>query len=343
MQIDHYISELLFKTDSITIPEFGTFKLKYAPAVIEVHKKEINPRRKNIVFNPLIKQDDKILSDFIAKKEGIPLNEAQNKIRIFVKKCNEFLQNNKIIEFKNIGRLSLDKNKKIVFVPLETSNFLPDTYGMKPVKAQPIEKKDNAYYQKVDTKHPNKRKYLFLWIILAFFLLLVIGTTAFSFIKPRIAQNIWIDIQGLFSKKHTTTQQNYSDEVLAMPHIFMVAIDSSSLKSRTFAYTDLEPDYQVPFFVKDYATIKNSLPKQLTMDDLPKGKYHLIAGSFSYKSNAEKFVNNLKSRGYKNSRIVSSGQYYRVCFNSYDSKQNALNELAKLKRNVDNEAWLYIH
>ncbi|MDC3153445.1 SPOR domain-containing protein [Bacteroidota bacterium] len=72
----------------------------------------------------------------------------------------------------------------------------------------------------------------------------------------------------------------------------------------------------------------------------PKMKnYHVIAGAFIEKSNAEKLNNSLIESNFNSKILLSQNGYHRVSYNSFESKENAIIELEKLKR-INKSAWI---
>ena len=72
----------------------------------------------------------------------------------------------------------------------------------------------------------------------------------------------------------------------------------------------------------------------------PKTKnYHVIAGAFIEKRNAEKLNNSLIESNFKSEILFSENGYHRVSYNSFESKENAIIELEKLKR-INKSAWI---
>ena len=72
----------------------------------------------------------------------------------------------------------------------------------------------------------------------------------------------------------------------------------------------------------------------------PKMKnYHVIAGAFIEKSNAEKLNNSLIESNFNSEILFSENGYHRVSYNSFESKENAIIELEKLKR-INKSAWI---
>ena len=67
--------------------------------------------------------------------------------------------------------------------------------------------------------------------------------------------------------------------------------------------------------------------------------YHIIAGAFIEKSNAEKLNNSLIESNFNSEILLSENGYHRVSYNSFESKENAITELEKLKI-INKSAWI---
>ena len=103
MEIDHYVSELLYQYDCVVIPGFGGFVANYSPARIHPTQHTFSPPSKNISFNKNLTNNDGLLANQIADAESITYSEANDVISSFVETCNNCLQKGKRVEIKNIG------------------------------------------------------------------------------------------------------------------------------------------------------------------------------------------------------------------------------------------------
>ncbi|APZ45311.1 SPOR domain-containing protein [Polaribacter reichenbachii] len=99
----------------------------------------------------------------------------------------------------------------------------------------------------------------------------------------------------------------------------------------------LEKKIQTATFV-----ISNPLPTiELNVVKEIAKPYHVVAGAFQIKENAEKKVNQLKKQGYNASIIgVNKWGLTQVVFNSYADRNDAINNLYKIQATVSKDAWL---
>ena len=69
-------------------------------------------------------------------------------------------------------------------------------------------------------------------------------------------------------------------------------------------------------------------------------KYYIVAGMFSSRANAENFVNTLKAEGHDAEMFGRKNNLYGVSYGSYESRETAMRELARIKQNKNPQAWL---
>ena len=74
-----------------------------------------------------------------------------------------------------------------------------------------------------------------------------------------------------------------------------------------------------------------------------KKSFHVIAGAFRFPENADRKVNQLLKEGY-NARILGVNKWNLtvVSYGSYSSRNEALENLSQIKKNVAKDSWLLI-
>ncbi len=69
-------------------------------------------------------------------------------------------------------------------------------------------------------------------------------------------------------------------------------------------------------------------------------KYYIVAGCFRDENNADAMVRELINKGYKAEKFGTIGNLHAVSYNSYTNKDEAIRELARIRKEVEPEAWL---
>ncbi|MGM0619680.1 MAG: hypothetical protein ACQETJ_01425 [Bacteroidota bacterium] len=130
MKLGKYIQNLLQENETVIVPGFGAFVSVYKPAEIDEQSDEIKPPSKAITFNPKIRNNDGLLVDAIANKEGISHFEALKKIEDERDEIIYQLDKEEKVTLENAGVLFLDESNEIQFEPSEGKKLFSETFGL---------------------------------------------------------------------------------------------------------------------------------------------------------------------------------------------------------------------
>ena len=153
MIIANYISDLLYRYDCVIVPDFGGFVANRIGAQVNNFTHTFSPPTKQITFNGLLKHNDGLLANYIASSENISFEKASTAISLSVIRWKNELQS-KSVKIENLGSLSLTENKKIVFEPLTTINYLTESFGLSTIESPAI----SRYKQQVKPLAASPRK-----------------------------------------------------------------------------------------------------------------------------------------------------------------------------------------
>ena len=128
--VQNHIKELLFEQDCVVIPDFGGFVTNFDCAKINSNNRFITPPQKWLAFNSLLKNDDGLLSNYIAKEENITVSQANLIVRSFVDDTKRYLRVDKTYFIDGLGIFSQNEEEKIQFQPKSTNNFYSESFGM---------------------------------------------------------------------------------------------------------------------------------------------------------------------------------------------------------------------
>lgn len=93
MSIEQHISQLLYRYQCVTVPNFGAFLTETTSAFIQESNHTFFPPKKVLSFNSHIKNNDGLLANHMAAVEKISYNEAVAKIDAEVNQWLQKLQN----------------------------------------------------------------------------------------------------------------------------------------------------------------------------------------------------------------------------------------------------------
>ena len=305
MQLETYISDLLYRYECVTVPGFGAFLTHRVTATINDTNNTFYPPKKVVSFNEQIQKNDGLLAHYISDVEKIPFEIATQKIDQRVHVLKDSLTQGKTISFDNIGDLRFNNEGKIQFEPSYYLNYLTDAFGLSPFVspaiAREIFKEDVEQLEKVIpiAITPEKRvSKPYLKYAAVAFLALTLGGFAAS-------------------------------------HYYVDQIETHNQIAQEEATLKLETKIQEATFNL------NSLPAITLNVTKQAGKYHIVAGAFRMEENSDKKIEELRALGY-NARKIGVNKYglHEVVYASYEDRLEALTALRTIKREHNPEAWL---
>ena len=78
MQLQTYISDLLYRYECVTVPEFGSFLTRQVSANVNESTNTFYPPKKTLSFNEQIQKNDGLLAHYIADVEKIPFQQLHD-------------------------------------------------------------------------------------------------------------------------------------------------------------------------------------------------------------------------------------------------------------------------
>ncbi len=308
MQLEPYISDLLYRYECVTIPEFGSFLTRRVSATIHESTHTFYPPKKILSFNEQIQKNDGLLAHYIADVEKIPYEEATKKVQKRVKYLKSFLIEGETVDFHNIGSLSLNQEGKILFEPSYHLNYLTDAFGLSQFVSEDV--KRETYKETVEEIEkvvpiavtPERRK-------------------SRPYLKYAAVAIIALTIGGLGASKFYVDNINEHNQL-----------------AQEQANEQLENKIQEATFVID-----NPLPAVTLNITKQSGNYHIIAGAFRIEENSDKKVSQLREQGFKARKIgVNKYGLHEVVYASYEDRLEALDALRTIKRTHNSDAWLLV-
>lgn len=306
MQLETYISELLYRYECVTVPEFGAFLSHQIPAKLDTTSQVLYPPSKRLSFNRQLSKNDGLLCNYISQAEEISYPDALKKVHAYSEYLNSTLEQVKTLHLVGLGALQ-NNDSKISFEPETTINYLTTSFGLDSIGVTPVMRE--VYKSQAESIEENtpllittEKRSLPVWVRYAAIGLIAIG------------------VSGLLGYRHVKNVEAYN------------------VAAKQEAETLLQNKIQAATF-----TISNPLPAIHLKASKPNGKYHIIAGAFRVAENAEKKVAQLRAKGYK-SRQIGQNKYglHQVVYGSFTEASQALEVLRSVRKNDDREAWMLI-
>ena len=282
--MDKYIKEYLLQYQKLQVNNFGFFEIVYKSAEIHPILHTATIPGKYVVFSENSIENTTELSNFIASKEQITVEKANENIAEWVKNSRNTINEKKEYQLATLGKFIINTMGKIEFISFLDTDISPESFGMEeftiPVKSvtktnqqeesadipPKIQKTENSITKK--TKRKRDILLIFLFLILA----IVLAAGIICYLYPEDVKEYTKKISYWFDKEQTTK------EVQPIPDL-----------------ENVEENYQVE------PTQQNNLQEN-TIKEEPKAKpipkieistenYYVIIGSFRSEGNAQNFVN----------------------------------------------------
>lgn len=307
MQLETYISDLLYRYECVTIPDFGAFLTQKTSATINETSNIFYAPKKMLSFNEQIQKNDGLLANYIADLEKIPFETANKKIAKRVKLLKSYLTQGETINFKNIGEIVFNEEGKILFEPCYHLNYLTDSFGLtqfvSPCVNREVYKQTVKTIEKVTpiTITPESRK-------------------ARPYLKYAAVALVALTLGGLVSS-----------------NFYVKKIEEYNQLAQEEATKQLDNKIQQATFNL------NPLPAITLNIDKESGNYHIVAGAFRVKENSDKKVEELTTLGYKAKNIgLNKFGLYEVVYGSYETGKEALTAVHDIRKTHNRDAWIKV-
>ncbi len=308
MQLSQYISDLLYRYECVTLPNFGAFLSHPISARINEGTSSFYPPQKQLSFNVQLKSNDGLLASYISDAENISFEVATRKIENQVSQLKLRLEKGETVEFKHIGELISSDEGNLSFIPSDNLNYMTEAFGLASFVSPSVERQAHQeVVQKLESRGaialtPKRRKSA-LYMKYAAIAVLALG------LAGSIGSNLYLT--------QIEVQNN-------------LALDTAN--------TTLENKIQEATFVID-----NPLPAVMVNLKKQNGDFHVVAGAFRVKANSEKKLQQLKTLGFS-ARLIGVNRYglHQVVYESFETRKDAEKALFKIRKTQDRAAWLLI-
>ena len=349
--VQNHIKELLFEQDCVVIPEFGGFVTNFDCAKINSINRFIAPPQKWLAFNALLKNDDGLLSNYIAKEDNISISQANLKVRNFVDDIKKYLRVNKTYSIDGLGTFSQNEEEKIQFQPKSTNNFYSESFGMENIflrKSESIQNElqvvlipnvvSNTTIQQVFASDDRESMAEILE-----------DEAAYSYQKGRFSKALpyvygivgsmilFSAIYFLDNQKSNLSSLNpfqFQKNVLPVSKPILkedVALVTTKIENETESKSIVETNVEPVVEVKSTIIESNN-------------RFFIITGSFESKRNAKKLLNTLINKGFENAEIIyprRSEKLMKVSAGGFRNQSDADQEAKKVAETMNQATWIY--
>ena len=305
MQLSKAINSLLYTNDCVTVPGFGSFIVNKFSSVYDEKKGKFYPPSRRVSFNPKIKNNDGLLANFISEKESISYEVAVKNIHNEVISWKKKLNTEPIL-LDNIGELSYNSDENIIFSPDLDSNHFLGSYGLPSIYYKKQQDLVSTYNESTLKKYNDLK-----------------GNSSISrvpdFVKYAAALVIIFSTTVFLSNQYE--EYNFQNQLILEQENRQKTIqrvESAVFDFGSIPAIELEVKVQV-------------------------NKFHIIAGAFGVKSNADKLYKSLLSKGYNPTKLpLNDKGLIPISFDNFSNRKDAVIALRQLQMSENKDAWIFI-
>ncbi|MBK8564599.1 MAG: SPOR domain-containing protein [Saprospiraceae bacterium] len=328
--VNKAIQELLFEQTAVIIPSLGGFTSLPVPATVDYVQDVVTPPASKLDFNPNLVLNDGILVQHLQKNNLSTYQEAEALVENYVNSVRSTLERREIYEIPKVGRLYLDYEQKIRFMP-EGTNFNADSFGLPTVDFQPLVKEKPkvvhaqpkplveaaaveaaASSDNIEEPETSMLMKVLPWVVLLAAILIALALYKIFGGGPSkpiadVPQAIErLNVKPVLPEAPAKVEEDPSK--------------SESASSTPVPNEDAPSVAQPPVAEQPKPSSPQPAPKEQVATPTPKAeevttersdKYYLVVHSFGKQGNATKFASTLKGDGYA-TRTKKVGNLYRV-------------------------------
>jgi hypothetical protein len=317
MKIENYIAQLLYRYQCVTVPGFGAFLTEIQSAQLNESTNSFLPPKKMISFNSQIKNNDGLLASHISQAEKTSYGFAVSAIAFEISNWKKELEDNGILQLKNIGEIRLNNDNHLIFSPNNQNNYLSSSFGLSPfvsplIKREIFEKQIEEIEQReaIELYPDDERRSSGFYLRYAAIFVLALGITGsigYPLYENQIAKQTLI--------VESTVQKKVENKI----------------QEATFFIQNPLPAVTLSVDTSKETVEEKSMP------------YHIIASAFRSEQNARKAYNQLIKQGYE-ARMLPENKYglFPVLYGSYATMAEAEKAQKEIRKAENPDAWILI-
>ncbi|OYU82758.1 MAG: hypothetical protein CFE24_14295 [Flavobacterium sp. BFFFF2] len=304
---------LLYRYPCVVVPGFGAFLTQKVPACLNESGQTLIPPSRHIHFNAQLTHNDGLLATLIAQDSDMSHEEALLWMASEVKKWNETIAQTGQLALNKLGTFSKYADQPLVFTPNLETNFLKESFGLsampmakisREVVAEPIAAPEESVVE--------------LPVVTS----IITPERPYAFLRYAAIYLVGFSVVGFSALRGVEwASENHQQQVTAV-HQRVDARIRAKIQQASFV-------------------IENPFKPQSSVASTP--IYHVVAGSFREKENAQESFKQLLDQGFQAHILPKNEQgMYPVVYGSFASLDTAQQTLKTIQLQQNAEAWLLI-
>jgi len=334
-----YISELLYRYECVILPGFGAFLTKRQPAVIQESTHAFFPPQKLISFNSQLQNNDGLVANYMATAENISYTDAVAKIQRYVLSLNNKMSLGKRVELDGIGSFYTSVEDTLQFEPSQDTNYLTEAFGLNSFISPSIIREEKVAPKVATMTKVTRETYKEQVEAIE-------ETTPITFTPERRRERPYLKYAAIAILGLGVLGSIGLHELNKNTHLYNDGLSikaDKEIENRIQAAT-FEISSPLPAINLNIIKAEENNSEKATIDATTTiGKYHVVAGAYRIKANANKKIQKLKAKGF-DARLIGVNKYglHQVAYTSYENKLEALKALQNIKKQQDRRAWLLV-
>lgn len=348
--LQQHLCTLLQANECVIIPELGGFVVNVRGARLNRATHRIDPPRGEVGFNARLFHNDGVFAQYLRMKEGVSYDKAMVQIRAEVAWIQRQLESGRKVVFDKVGALQKSADRQLVFHPSGEVNFLPASFGLEPLYLTPVEQVVADEPAIVAIKQGEERRKAWRNLAAAAMIpALVVGSW---FVQQGIEHGtVFSVLPGSTPSQSSNYAPRYEEEGLWFPEpdtTNFVEQLSQQYPDKELVTYSLHEDVEAP----DGVRIRLKAEEKESISATPTagantakggsqlGLYYIVGGAFKEESNANAFVEELRSRGHEALVFDRRNGLHYVAFGSYATREAAVEALELIRNKENRSAWL---
>ena len=321
--LSRHIEYLLLTHNCVVVPQFGAFVVHESSASRAESENLFFPPSRMVRFNPEVVEDDGLLVSVVRTVHHCQTTEAKRMVQGMVLNLRQQLLADGQVDFGSIGVFTQDEDGHVCFEPCQAGAITPSYYGLDAFvmpKLTAIQRNEKiAQKRKLTNRdsqnnteshiiiHINRRALRYAVFSAAAILICVLFAIPIDFTPNNLSQQA-----SVLQTQPTQIQQ------IAIP-------DEGTEVEMTVS--DVETTD------KEMAAIESQGSEQEDNVAIEKpNDFIIVLASDVTMKNAERYVTDLKKRGFENAIVYNNGKMTRVVLEGYATEEEASSHNTELHR-----------
>lgn len=348
MPIERDIHDLLHHHDCVIVPAFGGFLAHYRPARLDEAQQQLHPPARELSFNRNLVRNDGLLADQLARRTGVAFDEASGSIAVEVASWQDRISRDRRLELPRIGTFFTDREGNLQFDPDKRVNYLRDAYGLRPVVAVPLPRKEMPVTDPRGSELPGTPPNTaegWPWLRAAAIVTGVIALAGVGYLVGTARPDLqWSALMPWrFEPSRYMVRSGDPDAATSLDTAFHVPVpDGFGIVEvplmgvgGAMTHVDRGAAPEPPTTVEE-----REVPVEEERD---RERFHVIGGCFSVGANARRFVAQMRGRGHRARIIDRHRGLYRVAVDSYADHATATAASDRFEAEGLQGAWILAH